>query len=511
MADLNFTRLTIRNFQSVGNAEEELLLNTNLLTLVLGENLDSGGENSRNGVGKSTFISAWYFALFGSGISAVKKDNLVNSINHKNMEVTLEFTKYGKKYKIERGRKPAFLRFYIDDGLVKNPEEDEALGENKHTQEEIDKIIGVTPELLKQILVLTTESAHVLEMRPAEQRPIIEELLGITTLSSRADTLKELIKNTKEMIKEEEIRIKTVIDSNNRINRMIADLEFASSAFEAKKEKEVNDITSTINELSKIDINKELKVHEQLENLKIAEQEIKKLSRDKSKLASHISAQTKLAENLSIQLESLSNDKCPTCKQNLHDHDTLQTDFMNQLTKIVDDVEKSSVELEEITKTISEYQEIVDTIGVVNAFYKSKDEALQHQFLVQTLKESLEKELANINPYVTQIDQLKTSGLQSVSRETLDQYQNLFVHQEFMHKLLTNKDSFIRKKIIDSNISQINYKINSYLKMLMLPNEVSFNNDLTVEIKLLGRDYDYPQLSRGERTRVKIATSLALS
>lgn len=509
MADINFNKLTVRNFQSIGNAEEEIILNTNLLTLVLGENLDSGGENSRNGVGKSSFIGAWYFALTGNGLSAVKKDNLVNSINQKNLEVTLEFTKFGKKYKIERGRKPAYLRFYVDDGIVNNQESDEAQGENKHTQEEIDKLIGITPELLKQVLVLTTESVHILEMRPAEQRPIIEELLGITTLSNRADTLKELMKNTKEMIKEEEIRIKTVIDNNTRINKMIADLELKSSIFEDKKVKTTQQLGNTISELQKVDIVKELAYHDTIADINLLDSEIKKFTKEKQKLTNSINANVVAANKLEENLNSLSKDECPMCKQSMHDHNTLHDSFNSQLLGIITEVEQYQAELVVVENELSALLVARSQLKIPTVTYSNKTDALQHQFMLQSLSESMLKESETINPYTSQITALSETGLQSVSKVTLEEYQNLFTHQEFVYKLLTNKDSFIRKQIIQSNITQINNRINFYLKKLMLPHEVAFSNDLTVEITLLGRDYDYPQLSRGERTRVKIATSLA--
>jgi DNA repair exonuclease SbcCD ATPase subunit len=76
-------------------------------------------------------------------------------------------------------------------------------------------------------------------------------------------------------------------------------------------------------------------------------------------------------------------------------------------------------------------------------------------------------------------------------------------------KLLTNKDSFIRKKIIDQNLSFLNKRLESYLDKLGLPHEVRFQSDLTVEITELGRDLDFDNLSRGERNRLILGLSWA--
>jgi hypothetical protein len=51
--------LTIKNFLSVGNATQAINISNEHLTLVLGENLDLGGDDSgaRNGVGKCLGIN----------------------------------------------------------------------------------------------------------------------------------------------------------------------------------------------------------------------------------------------------------------------------------------------------------------------------------------------------------------------------------------------------------------------------------------------------------------------
>jgi DNA repair exonuclease SbcCD ATPase subunit len=82
-------------------------------------------------------------------------------------------------------------------------------------------------------------------------------------------------------------------------------------------------------------------------------------------------------------------------------------------------------------------------------------------------------------------------------------------HQEFLLKLLTNKDSFIRKKIIDQNLAYLNNRLTYYLDKVGLPHTVVFQNDLTVEITQLGQDLDFDNLSRGERNRLILGLSWA--
>jgi hypothetical protein len=52
-------------------------------------------------------------------------------------------------------------------------------------------------------------------------------------------------------------------------------------------------------------------------------------------------------------------------------------------------------------------------------------------------------------------------------------------HQEFLYKLLTNKDSFVRKRIIDQNLAFLNQRLTYYLDKIGLPHIVEFQNDLS--------------------------------
>jgi DNA repair exonuclease SbcCD ATPase subunit len=78
-----------------------------------------------------------------------------------------------------------------------------------------------------------------------------------------------------------------------------------------------------------------------------------------------------------------------------------------------------------------------------------------------------------------------------------------------LYKLLTNKDSFIRKKIIDQNLNYLNKRLGYYIDKLGLPHIVKFQNDLTVEITQLGQELDFDNLSRGERNRLILSMSFA--
>ena len=202
--------LTVKNFMSVGNTTQAIDFNRNDLTLVLGENLDTGGGDagSRNGTGKTTIINALSYAMYGNALTNIRKDNLINKTNSKAMLVTVEFEKDNVQYRIERGRKPNVLKFYINNSEQET--DDNAQGDSRETQRAIEDLLGMSHDMFKHVLALNTYSEPFLSMRQNDQRAIIEQLLGITILSEKAESLKELIRKTKNSIQEEEYRIKAV-------------------------------------------------------------------------------------------------------------------------------------------------------------------------------------------------------------------------------------------------------------------------------------------------------------
>lgn len=61
---------------SVGNQTQGVDFDNQRLTLVLGENLDQGGDDagSRNGTGKTTLINALSYGLFGEALTKIRRD-----------------------------------------------------------------------------------------------------------------------------------------------------------------------------------------------------------------------------------------------------------------------------------------------------------------------------------------------------------------------------------------------------------------------------------------------------
>lgn len=509
---LKITDVSMRNFLSVGNAPQSVKLCDKGLTLVLGENMDTGGVNSRNGVGKSTLLQAVSFGLFGIPLSNIKKDNLVNNINAKNMVVSISFERDNKKYKIERGRKPQFVRYYVDDGLVNDANTDESQGDSRNTQAEIEKVLGFSHDMFRHIVAMNTYTEPFLKLKPGDQRQIIEELLGITQISTRSDVLKELIKGTKDSVKEEEFRIKAVLESNQKIQYAINDLDAKSKHWNQGQRNRIDQAMNQLKGLQDLDIEAEIEAHKLIVDFKTLTAEITRARKDLHRQENDLMTRNKMYERLVAHYASAQEHKCHACGQDIHDdsHERQIADLKKQIDKAEPELVQAASDVEATQALIQELRDALASIGDEPVTtYATLEQAYEHRNTINNLRETIAREEASLNPYMEQIDTLKLSGLQPVSYDVLNELQVLLKHQDFLLKLLTSKDSFIRKKIIDQNINHLNHRLNYYLEKLGLPHEVRFKSDLSVEISLLGRDFDFEQLSRGEMNRVILSTSWA--
>ena len=503
---IQIKNLTVKNFMSVGAATQGIDFDRNDLTLVLGENLDLGGDGSRNGTGKTTIINALSYALYGQALSNIRKDNLVNKTNGKNMLVSLDFAVNGQEYKIERGRKPNVLRFYVNN--EHKAAEDEAQGDSRETQDAIERVMNMSHDMFKHVLALNTYTEPFLSLKANDQRTIIEQLLGITLLSERADAIKELNRQTKDAIQAEEFRIRAVQEANKRIEEQIESLRKRQRLWIAKRDEDVGKLQQAIGDLEHIDIEVEVQAHRDLEEFHVKKKAIDEANRYIRQIDADDAKLKKLLDKLKTEIAALDAHKCHSCGQDLHDD---KQDELKQAKQAL--VQETALQLLANDTQRMEHTDTIVEIGTLGTaptvFYDSLEQALNHRNTVETLRKDLTSRQADVDPYEEQITDMQGQALQVVTYDTLNELTRLQDHQEFLLKLLTSKDSFVRKKIIDQNLSYLNARLTHYLDRIGLPHTVKFQNDLTVSIEELGRELDFDNLSRGERNRLILSMSWA--
>ena len=503
---IHIKNLTVRNFMSVGNSTQAIDFDRRDLTLVLGENLDLGGDDSgaRNGTGKTTIINALSYAMYGTALTNIKKDNLINKTNAKNMMVTIDFEKDDETYRIERGRRPNTMKFFV--GNQEKEITDDAQGDSRETQAEIERMLGMSHDMFKHIVALNTYTEPFLALKANDQRTIIEQLLGITLLSEKADRLKEQNKTTKDSITQEEYRIKAVGDANVRVQEQIENLKRRQTLWKTKHDEDISRLETALDQLLEIDIDEEIGAHRALTAHRQKAKDISDIQSHLQRAAQDQVRESKAIEKLQREIATLNDHRCHTCGQEFHDAKHVQVLEAKQ-----QDLAVAEENLIAFTNDAAAFTEALTTLGELGTapatFYDSEQDAIQHRASVASLQHQLAVKSEEDDPYRDQIAEMQNQGIEEVKYDTINELTNLREHQEFLLKLLTNKDSFIRKRIIDQNLSYLNARLGQYLDRIGLPHTVKFNNDLTVSITELGRDLDFDNLSRGERNRLILSLS----
>ena len=500
--------LTCKNFMSVGNATQAVRFNRNDLTLVLGQNLDLGGDDTgaRNGTGKTTIINALSYALYGEALTKIRKENLINKTNGKAMLVTIEFDKDGQSYKIERGRKPNTLKFFVGD--VEQEQTDEAQGDSRETQHAIEALLGMSHEMFKHIVALNTYTEPFLSLKAADQRVMIEQLLGVTQLSEKAETLKEQMKASRDAITKEEYRIKAVQDANKRMEDQIENLKRRQTMWQNKKQEDLEKLAVAYSELDKIDIEAELLAHQ---DLAVHAQKVKDRA-DLQKLIARCeldeAKETKIIDKLKAEIAQLEDHKCYACGQELHDekHEQVLADKRKSLQEAALQGLATNGQYIELTDAL---KQLGDIGAAPKTFYDNESDAFEHRASLGTILSQITAKQDEADPYTDQIAEMQSKAVEEIDYDEMNRLTGLVEHQDFLHKLLTSKDSFVRKRIIDQNLSYLNQRLSYYLDKIGLPHTVVFQNDLTVNITELGRELDFDNLSRGERNRLILSLSWA--
>ena len=278
--------------------------------------------------------------------------------------------------------------------------------------------------------------------------------------------------------------------------------------WDEQKETSLANLSKAIERLLDIDIDVEITNQRDLV-------EWNKNQKDRTAVISLIAKQTaalereqRSLEKAQTELVSLAEHKCHSCGQDLHDekHETMMAAKGKQVTEDTKSVATHQTELTEL-------KEALDSLGVLGlcpeVTYDSLEQALNHKNTLDGLERDLVIKDAETNPYQEQIEELKNTAVQEIDWNSVNNLVRIKEHQEFLYKLLTNKDSFIRKRIIDQNLAFLNQRLTYYLDRIGLPHIVEFQNDLTVVITQLGQDLDFDNLSRGERNRLILSMSWA--
>lgn len=496
---ITFNSIHLRNFMSFGNAWTEIDLSTYGSTLILGENADAG---SKNGAGKTTIINAVCYALYNNPFDNISLQRLINASNNsKNtlMEVRLFLTKGDDEYQIYRCRGETFNIQVLRNG------EDITLDSVSGNDKLVEEIIGMSYALFTKIIIFSGTSVPFLLTPVSQQRAQIEELFNITILTEKAVKLKEAIKQT-----ENDIAIQTALNKQQEAavslyNKQRKDAQDRITKWDETRVSQLAKLKDQLNLCEGVDMTLEKELHAAVSGCKEALTDVKQhfatTFKDQQNLLKEIIA-------LDRELTHLLEDKCPYCLQGFLDaSDKLEE--KRELRKQKSQTASSlQTVLNECNNSISANEKSIAELAAMLKF-KTLEEAIRAQAAASSAQQKIDDLQAAVNPHIEAYESLSTHTAESVSYDSINALKKLLDHQQFLLKLLVDKNSFIRRKIINRTIPRLNERLIKYTRELGLPHIVKFDDDMSCAVSEYGRELDFGNLSSGEKKRVNFSLSLA--
>lgn len=488
---IKFKTIRWKNFLSTGNIFTEIQLDANANNLIIGS----------NGAGKSTILDALTFSLFGKAFRNINKPGLVNSVNDKDCVVELEFDTNNKKYKIVRGIKPSIFEIHCD-GTILN--QDSA---SKDYQEHLEKfILKMNYKSFTQIVILGSASfTPFMQLKPAERRTVIEDLLDIQIFSVMNVITKQKSQLNKELLEKNRLEIAGKEEKKVYIEKTISGLRQNN----LEKKNEYVDAIKSHNEVYaqiKSDIEKNEKERESLLNEASEQASLRDRHKKLVKLQSGI--EIKLSNHEDHFQFFDNHDECPTCnqkidedfkadkiietgvkigelKQGLNDINNKIDYCLNEISKIDTILIKVNGLKNEITSLKTKQSHIISTINEL----EDKVASLENS---DKLLNDNENELKNVNNDLINLEKEKEKLLND--RKYIETALNLL------------KDGGIKSKIIKQYIPIINKHINKYLAQMGFFVNFNINEQFEETIKSRFRDdFAYDNFSEGEKMRIDLS------
>jgi len=484
-----FKTVRYKNFLSTGNIFTEIYLNKNQTTLIIGE----------NGAGKSTFLDAVTFGLFGKPFRSVNKPQLINSINEKDCVVEVEFSISNKNYKVIRGIKPNVFEIFCNGELLNQD------AKAKDYQDQLEKLIlKMNYKSFTQIVILgSTNFTPFMQLSAADRRAVIEDLLDIQIFSSMNQVVKNKLSSAKEQANQLRIQIDAVKGKIELHKKHLDELKKNTKELVDSKKLEIKTNSEALLEF----VNEGESINARIDDLlrqtldeEFTTKKFQKLNNLEAKIEGNIQKLEKDIEFYSV------NSTCPTCDQAIN----------NKEEKVHTCNSKIGELTEGLTKLKEESDVVLQRINTIKAVQKELKTLEQDLVRINTSSSQVRKYIKKLETEISEIENkpAMSEEFKAQSKTLLNELQNHNETRKEAVEATTNydivaqllKDGGIKSKIIKQYIPVINKLVNKYLASMDFFVNFNIDEEFKESIKSRHRDdFSYENFSEGEKKRIDLA------
>jgi DNA repair exonuclease SbcCD ATPase subunit len=475
---IQFQKLVFKNFLSTGNNPITIHLNKSKSTLIVGN----------NGSGKSTILDALSFALFGKAHRNVNKNGLVNSVNGKGCEVSVEFETAGHQFKVVRGIRPNIFEVWQNDKMI-----DQTSSVRDYQKFLEQNILKLNHKSFHQIVVLGSSSfIPFMQLKSHDRRDVIEDLLDINIFSKMKVILRERNSRTRELVRNSKISVDAQKDKIEYQKKHLNQLEEINKEAKQSFDEEIKDCEEKLKafrlELEKYPYELEQKL-KTLRNIK------DELSTQKGKcnhIMTHLVDTAKFFEN---------NNDCPTCTQEINKQlkNAMLIEVKQQAKKTQQEMEHNETKYNSTSLTIEQARDDINSMLDINR---------KINWCSDRINDLTNKKVTEVDMNQPMNDLIDMTYKLGEMQETFNDGTKDLLYNGVASEML--KDTGIRTKVIKEYLPAMNTLINKYLQVLEF--FVAFNLDENFQETIKSRHRDkfvYDNFSEGEKMRIDLSLLFA--
>lgn len=503
---LKIKQITFRNFRSYGKVDTVVNFESPGTTLLTGKNDDGG---TTNGQGKTSVLFALTWLLYDKVIDSVNKDELINNTNKVDMAGEVSFSVKEDEVVVKRWRKSGKSNRDNGAALFINGLDVTPAGNDK-INTKIQELIGIDFELFSRIVVYSASNKSFFDLPTtshyeSNQTDMVEQLFNLQMLSEKAVALKAQIKSTETELTTQKRLIEQADKQLASHKTLVEKTEVRKANWEQTRLDDITAIDADLQLVNQVDFEEERKHHLVITECSTVKRDV---AGEKRVHESKLATTTKQVRDLTVEIKSLSDSTCPYCEQEFAGAAAKRSHVETQLEKAVKQMTELKVE---VTACDAELR-MLDGL-IANSKNKATVADFDHLVELKATHHDLETKLTQLreqlNPHTDTLQELIDAQPVVPEFESVNKLTTLNEHQQFLLKLLTKKDSFIRKALLHKNIPLLNERMAYYLESLGLPHTVEFMPSLTANITQFGRELSFGSLSNGQKARVNFALSLA--